>query len=77
MKTYKKNDTVFMEFKKGEKAKVMFIGCAHIDNSHTDKRLLKRCLDLAMKEDARIVFLGDMLDLMDSRNDPRRSYKTY
>jgi hypothetical protein len=53
--------------------KLMFIGCSHIDSLECNRGKLADCLRRAMSEGARIIFNGDNLDLMQSRNDPRRS----
>ncbi len=55
--------------------KVLFLGCSHIDAACCARDKLKSVLDMAVACGARIVFNGDTNDLMQGRNDPRRSYK--
>jgi hypothetical protein len=44
----------------------------HFDNPHCDRTLLRAHLDQAMERQAGIILLGDTLDLMQGRDDPRR-----
>lgn len=44
----------------------------HLDNPHCDRGLLCAHLDVAMQRGAGIILLGDTLDLMQGRDDPRR-----
>ena len=44
----------------------------HLDNPHCDRSLLRSHLEEAMQRGAGIVLLGDTLDLMQGRDDPRR-----
>ena len=56
-----------------QRVHLLFLGDAHFDNAHSDRRALKRLLDAAIERDAIIVLLGDMLDLMGGRDDRRSS----
>lgn len=44
----------------------------HLDNPHCDRGLLRAHLDEAVQRDGGILLLGDTLDLMQGRDDPRR-----
>ena len=44
----------------------------HLDNPHCDRGLLRAHLDEAVQRQAGIILLGDTLDLMQGRDDPRR-----
>lgn len=46
----------------------------HIDHPQCDRDLLVSDLSAAMKEGAQVIFGGDIFDLMQLRNDPRRSF---
>jgi hypothetical protein len=45
----------------------------HWDNPHCDRKLLKKHLDRAVKEDAHVLINGDFFCLMQGKGDPRRS----
>jgi len=53
--------------------KLMFIGCSHLDSLECNRGKLASALQRAVDEGARIIFNGDNFDLMQGRNDPRRS----
>ena len=57
------------------KDKILFclISDAHIDNKHSDVKLLKKHLDEAVQKDAKILINGDSLDVMQGKKDPRSS----
>jgi len=48
----------------------------HWDSAHCDRILLKRHLDKALEEDAPVVIVGDMYDLMQGKWDPRSDQNT-
>lgn len=45
----------------------------HVDSIYCDRKLLKRDLDMAKKNDAWIVIPGDLFDAMQGKKDPRGS----
>lgn len=53
--------------------KILFLGDLHWDHIRCDRRTLKRMLDDAVAEDAWIVLMGDVFDVMQSRSDRRAS----
>jgi len=53
--------------------KIMFVGCSHLDSIECNRAKLKSVLNRAVDEGARIIFNGDNFDLMQGRNDPRRT----
>jgi len=55
----------------------MFLELAdvHFDSPHCDRRLLKSLLDEAKEKGAPVAIFGDWNDVMQGRNDPRRSLK--
>lgn len=57
----------------GWEEKFLVCGDAHFDNPHVDRGLLKRHLDRAVAGGHGIMIIGDWLDVMQSRDDPRRS----
>ena len=48
----------------------------HWDSAHCDRALLKRHLDMALAEDAPVIVVGDMFDLMQGKWDPRSDQNT-
>lgn len=58
--------------KSGPLASFLFISDVHYDSPHCDRDLLKHDLDVASKNHAKIISLGDFFDVMQTRNDPRR-----
>jgi hypothetical protein len=72
MKFYKKNDTVFVSAKNGEKTKLAFFGCVHADADNFADREFKRCADYCLDRDIPMVFMGDLFDGINSRYDPRK-----
>ena len=52
---------------------LMIISDVHWDSKDCDRDLLKAHLDDAVKQNALILIIGDLFDLMEGRNDRRRS----
>ena len=52
-----------------------FLLCSdvHFDSPHCDRDMFKRHLDLAKEKNAKVLIFGDFFDLMETRNDNRRS----
>lgn len=59
----------------GKKAKLYLLSDIHWDNPHCDRRALKKHLDLAKEEGAKVMINGDFFCLMQGKYDPRRSKK--
>ena len=59
--------------KRNESFLFSLISDAHIDNKHSDRALLKKHLDEAVKKNAIILINGDTLDVMQGKKDPRSS----
>lgn len=51
----------------------LLISDVHFDNPHCKRGLLKQHLDMAVERNAGIMIVGDWFDVMQSRDDPRRS----
>jgi predicted phosphodiesterase len=51
----------------------MVISDVHWDSKDCDRKLLKKHLNTAVEQDAAIIIIGDFFDLMEGRNDMRRS----
>lgn len=45
----------------------------HFDSPQCDREMFKRHLDLAKEKNAKVLIFGDFFDLMETRNDNRRS----
>lgn len=56
-----------------DRVNLLFLSDLHWDSNHSDRAALKRILDEAMRRDAVILLLGDVLDLMQGREDRRGS----
>ena len=52
---------------------LMVISDVHWDSKDCDRKLLKKHLNSALEQDAAIIIIGDFFDLMEGRNDMRRS----
>ena len=52
---------------------LMVISDVHWDSKDCDRKLLKRHLNTAVEQNAAIIIIGDFFDLMEGRNDMRRS----
>jgi len=52
---------------------LLIISDVHWDSPDCDRKLLKKHLDLAKEKQAGILIIGDFFDLMEGRNDMRRS----
>ena len=52
---------------------LMVISDVHWDSKDCDRKLLKKHLNTAVEQDAAIIIIGDFFDLMEGRNDMRRS----
>lgn len=59
--------------KVGDEQWVLLQSDIHFDNPKCDRLLLKRHLDQAVERNAMVFRLGDQLDLMGGKYDPRRS----
>lgn len=53
--------------------KYLLVSDVHLDNPHCERPLLLKHLAEAVSFDAGILFIGDLIDGMAGRNDPRRS----
>jgi len=51
----------------------LLIADVHFDNPHCKRGLLRQHLDMAQERGAGILIVGDWFDVMQSRDDPRRS----
>lgn len=54
----------------------MVMADLHWDSAHCDRALLKKHLDKALAEDAPVVIVGDLYDLMQGKWDPRSDQET-
>jgi hypothetical protein len=54
----------------------LLISDIHYDSKQCNRQLLKKHLDQAKERDAPVLIFGDLLDLMQSRQDPRGSKST-
>lgn len=57
----------------GWSQRYLLIADVHLDNPHCERNLLRRHLDEAKNTGAGVLCIGDMLDVMGGRSDPRRS----
>lgn len=57
----------------GWQQRYLLLADIHLDNPHCDRRMLVRLLDEAKQHDTGVMCIGDTLDAMGGRNDPRRS----
>ena len=55
------------------KFRILVTSDRHVDSKHSDLGLQKKHLDIAKKMNWPIVDLGDMMDAMQGRKDPRSS----
>lgn len=53
----------------------LFCSDVHFDSLHCDRKMFKRHLDQAVEKNAKVFIFGDFFDLMETRNDRRRSQK--
>ncbi len=51
------------------------LGDPHIDSDYCDIKLFKKHLNYALKNNIDVYCIGDLLDVMQGRNDPRRNNK--
>ena len=51
--------------------KFIVLGDPHIDSDYSDKKLLKKHLQFAVDNNIDVYCIGDLMDLMGSRRDPR------
>lgn len=58
-----------------DKYKFIVLGDPHIDSEYCEKKLLKKHLEYALKNNIDVYCIGDLLDVMQGRNDPRRKNK--
>lgn len=57
----------------GWQQRYLLISDVHLDNPHCQQHLLRRHLDEAKDSGAGVMCIGDFLDVMGGRTDPRRS----
>ncbi len=57
----------------GWKQSFLELSDIHFDSPHSDRGLLRALLNEAQEKNAPVSIYGDLLDLMQSRDDPRRS----
>ena len=55
--------------------KFIVLGDPHIDSDYSDKKLLKKHLQFAVDNNIDVYCIGDLLDVMQGRHDPRRKNK--
>jgi hypothetical protein len=55
----------------GYQARILAVGCSHMDSIYTDKKLLLKHLTQAKEAGALIIFDGDNSDLMQGKGDKR------
>jgi len=58
-------------FSKSDRVTLFPMGDIHFDSKYCDRKLLKNHLDYAVENDATIIILGDLFDLMQGRGDKR------
>lgn len=51
---------------------IYLMGDLHIDSPYTNLQLIKKHLSQAKEENGGVIIIGDLFDLMQSNNDPRR-----
>jgi len=66
-------DVVFEDVKNGWEQHVLITSDRHWDSGKSDRKMQKRHLDRALEHDALIIDLGDLFDVMQTRNDRRGS----
>lgn len=64
----------FTDCKSGWEQWVQVTGDRHFDSAHSERKLQIQHLDEAKKRNALIIDIGDLLDGMQGRNDPRSDY---
>jgi predicted phosphodiesterase len=62
-----------MEYYAGWEQKMLFISDIHFDAKGCNRELLKKHLDQAQAQHAPVFIFGDLLDLMQGKQDPRAS----
>ena len=62
--------------KSGSRFRFLALTDLHWDSSHCDRNFLKKHLDYALKENAPVVIVGDLFDIMQGRFDPRADPQT-
>jgi predicted phosphodiesterase len=72
-----KDNVALFNFSGNAKQQHEFLFCSdvHFDSVHCDRDMFKRHLKEAQEKDALVFIFGDFFDLMESRNDRRRSMK--
>lgn len=68
------NNVIILDEKRSS-SKYLLLSDVHWDNPKCDRKTLKRCLDEAVKLNAKILINGDLFCLMQGKYDPRRSKK--
>lgn len=59
--------------KQTEPREYLLCSDVHFDSPHCDRDMFKRHLDQAKERNAKVLIFGDFFDLMETRNDNRRS----
>lgn len=62
-----------MDYSPAWEQKLLFLSDIHFDAKHCNRELLKQHLDQAQAENAPVFIFGDLLDLMEGKQDPRAS----
>lgn len=62
--------------KVGSRFRFLALTDLHWDSAHCDRNFLKRHLDLALEENAPVIIVGDLFDVMQGRYDPRADPET-
>lgn len=72
----RKNDAIIvrMKYKTGDNFRFLLSSDHHYDSKMCRRDILKRDLDSANKHNAGIFMFGDLFDVMQNREDPRRAY---
>lgn len=72
--TQQTRNVTILELPEGQnEVKYLLISDVHWDNPHCDRKLLKKHLDQALKENVKVFINGDLFCLMQGKGDPRRS----
>lgn len=67
--------TNFRKIINSNKYRFIVLGDPHIDSDYCDTKLLKKHLQFALDNNIDVYCIGDLLDVMQGRNDPRRKNK--
>ena len=62
--------------KSGSRFRFLALTDLHWDSAHCDRSFLKKHLDYALEENAPVVIVGDLFDVMQGKYDPRSDPKT-